>query len=61
MGDDDDQAIVAHAKKDRSKREDQPQRKPKRFQKNQRSKNVTSPISNVIHVMRKVTLQEIVP
>ena len=38
MGVDDDQALAAHAKKDRSYREDQPQRRPKRFQKNHRSK-----------------------
>ena len=38
MGVDDDQALATHTKKDQSKREDQPHRRPKRFQKNYRSK-----------------------
>ena len=38
MGADDDQALRVHAKKDRSKREDHPHKRPKRFQKNHRSK-----------------------
>ena len=36
MGDDDEKALIAHTKKDRSKREDQPHRRSKRFQKNYR-------------------------
>ena len=39
MGVDDDQDLTSHAKKDRSKREDQPHKRPKRFQKNHRSKH----------------------
>ena len=31
MGVNDDQALAAHTKKDRSKREDQPHKRPKRF------------------------------
>ena len=36
MGANDDQALTTHAKKDRSKEEDQPHIRPKRFQKNHR-------------------------
>ena len=38
MGFDDDRALAAQAKKDQSKRDYQPQRMPKRFQKNNRYK-----------------------
>ena len=38
IGVDNDQSLAAHTKKDRSKQEDQPHRRPKRFQKNYRSK-----------------------
>ena len=37
MGADDDQALTTHLKKDGSKREDHPHKRPKRFQKNHRS------------------------
>ena len=37
MGVDDDQPLTAHTKKDRSKEEDHPHRRAKRFKKNHRS------------------------
>ena len=39
MGEDDDQALTTHAKKDKSERDNHPHKRPKRFQKNQRSKH----------------------
>ena len=44
MGDNDDQALIAHAKKDRRKREDQTHKRHKRFHNNHRSKHDFSPL-----------------
>ena len=44
MGADDDKSLIAHAKKDRSKRDDHPQKRPKIFQNNHRSQRDYSSI-----------------
>ena len=37
MGENDNQALIAHAKKEKSKKEEHSHKKPRRFQKNHRS------------------------
>ena len=59
MGDDDDQALTTHAKKNRSKGEDRHHINQK-YSKRIRDLKGTTPILDVSHVMRKATLKKIV-
>ena len=59
MGVDDYQYLIVHTKKDRRNRKDHPRKRPKIFQRIIDLK-VTSLLLDVMRVMRKATLLEIV-